>query len=162
ELQLCDVDAYFEALHAKGLSRVTIKIHANGVRAFLRHAERRAWCPTGLADLVAGPSIYRHHELPLGPSWDDVRKLIESTASAARRAGGHPRSRDPPALRRLRLARRRSRCSAAGRPRLGAGSPHRATVEAALAARLSARSFGRAGHQPLPPGRPPTMRLAPG
>jgi integrase/recombinase XerD len=83
ELQLREVDAYFEALHAKGLSRVTIKIHANGVRAFLRHAERRAWCPTGLADLVAGPCIYRHHELPLGPSWDDVRKLIESTASDA-------------------------------------------------------------------------------
>ena len=33
------------------------------------------------ADLVAGPRIYRHHDLPLGPSWDDVRKLIESTAS---------------------------------------------------------------------------------
>ena len=81
DLQLRDVDAFFEALHAKGLSRVTIKIHANGVRAFLRHAERRAWCPTGLADLVSGPRIYRHHELPLGPSWDDVRKLIESTAS---------------------------------------------------------------------------------
>jgi site-specific recombinase XerD len=83
ELQVCDVDAYFAALHAKGLSRVTIKIHANGIRAFLRHAERRAWCPLGLADLVSGPSIYRHHELPLGPSWDDVRKLIESTASDA-------------------------------------------------------------------------------
>ena len=81
DLQLHDVDAYFEALHAKGLSRVTIKIHANGVRAFLRHAERRAWCPPGLAEAVSGPRIYRHHDLPLGPSWDDVRKLIESTAT---------------------------------------------------------------------------------
>lgn len=59
------------ALHAKGPSRVTIKIHANGVRAFLRHAERRAWCPTRLADLLSGPRIYRQHGLPLGPSWDD-------------------------------------------------------------------------------------------
>jgi site-specific recombinase XerD len=81
ELQLRDVDAYFEALHAKGLSRVTIKAHANGVRAFLRHAERRTWCLPGLAELVSGPCIYRHHELPLGPSWDNVRKLIESTVS---------------------------------------------------------------------------------
>ena len=81
ELQLRDVDAYFEALHAKGLSRVTIKAHANGVRAFLRHAERRTWCLPGLAELVSGPCIYRHHELPLGPSWDDVRTLIESTVS---------------------------------------------------------------------------------
>jgi integrase/recombinase XerD len=81
DLQLRDLDAFFEALHAKGFSRVTIKIYANGVRAFLRHAEWRAWCPTGLADQLSGPRIYRHHELPLGPSWDDVRKLIESTAS---------------------------------------------------------------------------------
>ena len=81
DLKIRDIDQFFEALHAKGLSRVTIKIYANGVRAFLRHAERRAWCPTGLADLLSGPRIYRHHDLPLGPSWDDVRKLIESTAS---------------------------------------------------------------------------------
>jgi integrase/recombinase XerD len=81
DLTIRDIDEFFEALHAKGLSRVTIKIYANGVRAFLRHAERRAWCPTGLADLLSGPRIYRYHELPLGPSWDDIRKLIESTAS---------------------------------------------------------------------------------
>jgi integrase/recombinase XerD len=81
DLNLRDLDAFFEALHAKGLSRVAIKVYADGVRAFLRHAERRAWCPTGLADLVPGPRIYRHHELPLGPSWDEVRTLIESTAS---------------------------------------------------------------------------------
>jgi integrase/recombinase XerD len=31
--------------------------------------------------LLSGPRIYRYHELPLGPSWDDIRKLIESTAS---------------------------------------------------------------------------------
>jgi integrase/recombinase XerD len=81
DVTLQDIDAFFAALHAKGLSRVTIKIHANGVRAFLRHAERRAWCPPGLADVLSGPCIYRHHDLPLGPSWDDVQKLIESTAS---------------------------------------------------------------------------------
>jgi len=81
DLTIRDIDQFFEALHAKGLSRVTIKIYANGVRAFLRHAERRAWCSTGLADLLSGPPIYRHHDLPLGPSWDDVRTLIESTAS---------------------------------------------------------------------------------
>jgi site-specific recombinase XerD len=81
DLRLQDVDAFFKALHAKGLSRVTIKIYADGVRAFLRHAEWRAWCPAGLAAQLVGPRIYRHHGLPVGPSWDDVRKLIEGTAS---------------------------------------------------------------------------------
>ena len=41
DLQLRDIDAFFNALHAKGLSRVTIRIYANRVRAFLHHAERR-------------------------------------------------------------------------------------------------------------------------
>lgn len=80
-LELRDIDAFFQTLHAKGFSRVTIKIYANGVRAFLRHAERRAWCTRGLANRLAGPRIYRHHELPVGPTWDEVKKLIEDAGS---------------------------------------------------------------------------------
>jgi len=68
-------------LHAKGLSRVSIKIHANAIRAFIRHAERRGWCAVGLAEALHGPHIYREPELPLGPSWDDVNKLIQDAAS---------------------------------------------------------------------------------
>jgi integrase/recombinase XerD len=39
-----DLDGYLQHLHAKRLSRVSIKIHTNSVRAFIRHAERRGWC----------------------------------------------------------------------------------------------------------------------
>lgn len=81
DLRLQDVDAFFQTLHAKGFSRVTIKIYANAVRAFVRHAGRRDWCAAGMADAINGPRIYRHHELPVGPSWDDVKRLIDDTAS---------------------------------------------------------------------------------
>lgn len=81
DLKLRDLDAYVRHLHAKGLSRVTIKIHTNAVRALIRHAERRGWCAAGLADALHGPHIYRGHELPLGPSWEEVRRLIEDAAS---------------------------------------------------------------------------------
>jgi integrase/recombinase XerD len=81
DLELRDLDAYSLHLHTKGLSRVTVKIHTNAVRAFLRHAELRGWCAAGLADALHGPRIYREHGLPLGPSWDDVRRLIEDAAS---------------------------------------------------------------------------------
>jgi site-specific recombinase XerD len=81
DLDLQDLDAYVQDLHAKGSSRVTIKIHTNAVRAFIRHAERRGWCPAGLADALHGPRIYREHGLPLGPSWDEVSRLIEDAAS---------------------------------------------------------------------------------
>ena len=82
DLDLRDLDAYLLHLHAKGLSRVTIKIHTNAIRAFIRHAERRGWCSTGIADALHGPRIYREHGLPLGPSWDEVRRLIEDAATA--------------------------------------------------------------------------------
>jgi site-specific recombinase XerD len=81
DLGLRDIDAFFQNLHAKGFSRVTIKIYANAIRAFVRHAERRSWCATGLANAIHGPHIYRHSELPLGPSWDDVKKLIDDVIS---------------------------------------------------------------------------------
>jgi site-specific recombinase XerD len=80
-LDLRDLDAYLQHLHAKGHSRVTIKIHTNAVRAFIRHAERRGWCAAGLADMLHGPHIYREHGLPLGPSWDQVNKLVHDAAS---------------------------------------------------------------------------------
>lgn len=81
DLLLQDVDAFFQALYAKGFSRVTIKIYADAVRTFVRHAGRRGWCASGIADAIRGPRIYRHHELPVGPSWEDVKKLIDDAAS---------------------------------------------------------------------------------
>jgi len=82
DLDLRHLHAYLQHLHAKGHSRVTIKIYTNAVRAFVRHAERRGWCTTGLADGFHGPRIYREHGLPLGPSWDDVNRLIQDAASS--------------------------------------------------------------------------------
>lgn len=76
-----DLDGYLQHLHAKRLSRVSIKIHTNAVRAFIRHAEWRGWCAAGLADTLHGPHIYRDHGLPIGPSWDDVNRLIQDAAS---------------------------------------------------------------------------------
>jgi site-specific recombinase XerD len=81
DLTLRDLDAYLQHLHAKGLSRVAIKNYINAVRAFIRHAEQRGWCTAGLADALHGPHIYREHGLPLGPSWEDVGKLVNDAAS---------------------------------------------------------------------------------
>ena len=47
-----DLDGYLQHLAAQRLSRVSIKIHTNAVRAFIRHAERRGWCAAGLADTL--------------------------------------------------------------------------------------------------------------
>jgi site-specific recombinase XerD len=76
-----DLDGYLQHLDAQRLSRVSIKIHTDAVRAFIRHAERRGWCAAGLADTLHGPHIYRDNGLPIGPSWDDVNRVIQDAAS---------------------------------------------------------------------------------
>ena len=81
DLRLQHIDAFFESLHAKGFSKVTVKIYANGVRVFVRHAERRGWCDAGIAEAISGPRIYRQHDLPNGPSWDVVKQALALTAS---------------------------------------------------------------------------------
>jgi integrase len=114
-----------------------------------------------LANLVAGPRIYRHHELPVGPSWDEVRKLIESTAS------------DDPADIRDRaiimlFAVYGLRAGEVAGLRLEDIDWEQETGSSSLAQgsgpepSLSARPLGRAGHHPLPQGSPPKMVLAPG
>jgi site-specific recombinase XerD len=75
-MRIADVDTFQAACHGRGLSRVSIKISTNAIRAFLRHAGSRGWCSPLIADDIQGPRIYRQENIPSGPSWDDVRRLI--------------------------------------------------------------------------------------
>lgn len=60
----------------RGYARVTVRRCAAAIRPFLRFAERHRWCRPGLADAIQTPRVYSHEGLPLGPSWDDVQRLI--------------------------------------------------------------------------------------
>ena len=81
DLKLRDIDAFLHAMRDKGVSKVSMKVHTDGIRAFLRHAERKTWCPAGLANMLAGPRLYRERGLPLGPSWEEVKKLVADASS---------------------------------------------------------------------------------
>jgi len=73
------VDSFLVSLSAKGLSRVTIKIYCNAVRSFVRLAEQRGWCPPDIANTIHGPRIYDQRALPMGPSWEEVQRLLART-----------------------------------------------------------------------------------
>jgi len=80
DITIAEID---EAIAQKGrddgYSRLSIKVYASGIRSFFRHAEGRGWCTRGLANLIESPRVYQYESLPLGPSWDDVQKLIATT-----------------------------------------------------------------------------------
>jgi len=73
-----EVDEFLAMKGASGWSRRSVAASADALRAFFRHAETRGWCAQGLAHGIQGPRIYKYENLPLGPSWQEVRRLLES------------------------------------------------------------------------------------
>jgi site-specific recombinase XerD len=71
--------AFQKLLDPGGYSRKTIQTWVCGLRAFFRFAETRAWCRKGLAASIRSPRVFSQASLPLGPSWDDVRRLLALT-----------------------------------------------------------------------------------
>ncbi len=65
-------------------ARTTICGWASVLRTFFRFAEQRGWCRQGLAEVVRAPRIFTHAGLPIGLSWDDVKRLLAATARGLR------------------------------------------------------------------------------
>jgi integrase/recombinase XerD len=80
QITITDVD---EAMARKGrdagYTRLSLRAYASSLRSFLRYAESRGWCTRGRAALVASPRVYQHENLPVGPSWSDVQRLVATT-----------------------------------------------------------------------------------
>jgi site-specific recombinase XerD len=57
-------------------ARVTVRTYASTLRAFFRYAEANGWCRRGLAAAILAPKVFGHEALPVGPSWDDVKRLL--------------------------------------------------------------------------------------
>lgn len=59
-----------------GYARSTIQRLASLLRMFFRFAEERCWCRKRLAAAIMAPRVYAYESLPVGPSWDDVKRLL--------------------------------------------------------------------------------------
>ena len=67
-----------------GWSRNSVRTYAMALRSFFRFAEQQAWCTEGLAAGIVPPRVYWGEGLPLGPSWEDVQRLIAAAAGNLR------------------------------------------------------------------------------
>jgi integrase/recombinase XerD len=79
KLTLVDVERFFVFLGKQGWTRAGIRGIAHYLRRFFRYGEQRGWTKRGIADSIHGPRVYQHEQLPLGPSWPDVQRLLAST-----------------------------------------------------------------------------------
>jgi len=80
---LDDVDEFLAFKANNGWNRESVSTAAQALRSFFRHAERRSWCKPGIAAGIQGPKIYQYAGLPEGPSWDDVRRLLQSSKGSS-------------------------------------------------------------------------------
>jgi site-specific recombinase XerD len=80
-VRLADVDAYLAMLAQRGWFRRAIATEVGVVRAFFQHAGRRGWCSPAIAGGIKGPRLYCQENLPLGPSWENVQRLLSSLST---------------------------------------------------------------------------------
>ncbi|WP_089935687.1 site-specific integrase [Candidatus Entotheonella palauensis] len=78
-IDVSHVDAYFQHLSHR-LSRPSLRTVAIGLRAWFRYCETRGWTRPGLADAILVPRVYQHESLPLGPTWDQVSRMIDEAS----------------------------------------------------------------------------------
>lgn len=78
DVRVTDIDRYV-AYGCKSWSRRTLASLLERLKSFFRYAERNGWFSRGIAEAIEIPRIYQHENIPLGPSWDDVKRLLDST-----------------------------------------------------------------------------------
>lgn len=77
-IKVTDVDEFLKYCGRKKNSRITINNKATGLRAFFRYAGKKGLCDPLISETIKGPRIFSEENLPSGPSWKDVRRLIDS------------------------------------------------------------------------------------
>ena len=73
---LATLDGFMRHLSAKGLSRVSLATAAKVLRRFASFAHAQGWWPRDWARAILSPRLFRQEDLPLGPAWTEVRRLI--------------------------------------------------------------------------------------
>lgn len=79
DVEAADVDRFFQHM-APRWRRTSLHTSAKMLRSWFAHCEARGWVRPGLAVAVLLPRIYREEGLPLGPTWDQVARMLAETA----------------------------------------------------------------------------------
>ena len=72
-----DVDAFLMQQGHTRWRRTTVHSAAHALRAFFRYGATRGWCPATLAESVMAPRVFADEDVPVGPTWDEVRRMID-------------------------------------------------------------------------------------
>lgn len=79
QVTLTVVDRFMRHLSSKPLSRVSLATAAKVLRRFAHYAYEQGWWERDWAPAILSPRLFRQEDLPLGPAWTDVRRLIAAS-----------------------------------------------------------------------------------
>ena len=82
-ISLVRVDQFMKHLSSQKLNRVSLATAAQALRRFARYAFQQGWCRRDLAPAILAPHLFHHENLPSGPAWPDVQRLVKATKGAA-------------------------------------------------------------------------------
>jgi site-specific recombinase XerD len=77
------ITKYFTGAVAGRWKRTTVSFYVQSLRSFFRYASSQGWCMAGIAESIDAPRLYTYENLPQGPSWGDVKKLLASVNGAS-------------------------------------------------------------------------------
>ena len=72
------ISAYFTTVVAGRWKRASVSFHVQSLRSFFRYARSRGWCMADIASSIDAPRLYTYENLPQGPTWEEVKKLLSS------------------------------------------------------------------------------------
>ena len=72
------ITKYFTSAVAGRWKRSSVSFHVQSLRSFFRYASSRGWCAAGIAESIDAPRLYTYENLPQGPTWEEVKKLVTS------------------------------------------------------------------------------------
>jgi len=73
------VDGFMRHLSSRRLNRVSLATAAKVLRRFSRFAHEQGWWRRDLTPVILAPRLFRQEDLPLGPAWTEVRRLIAAS-----------------------------------------------------------------------------------
>jgi integrase/recombinase XerD len=77
QVSLIDVDDYLDSKRTAGLQPGTIVSVCQSLRTFFKYLELQGECSQKMARGIRSPTIPKYSEIPQGPSWKDVRKMLK-------------------------------------------------------------------------------------
>jgi integrase/recombinase XerD len=84
DVTLSDIDDYLDSKREQ-MQLETIKTICQGLRSFFVYLQSRGLCRQNFANGIRSPISPKHHPVPQGPAWRDVRRLLKFPAKTNNR-----------------------------------------------------------------------------